>query len=79
MRSNKDVIRVSASVLRDFTTRVLSKAGMPEKDAELTAESLIFANLRGIDTHGVTRLDSYVNKLILLCICSANLKPVRPF
>jgi len=63
MRSRKDEIRVSASALKDFTYRVLSKAGMPPEDAELTAASLVYANLRGIDTHGVTRLDTYVRKL----------------
>ena len=63
MRSRKDEIRVHASALNDFTTQVLIKAGLPAEDAKLTADNLIFANLRGIDTHGVTRLDTYVRKL----------------
>jgi LDH2 family malate/lactate/ureidoglycolate dehydrogenase len=63
MTSQNDIIRVSASTLKDFTSQVLGKAGLPEEDAKLTADNLIFANLRGIDTHGVTRLDTYVKKL----------------
>ena len=63
MASQNNIIRVSASSLKDFTSQVLCKAGLPQEDAELTADNLIFANLRGIDTHGVTRLDTYVKKL----------------
>ncbi len=63
MPLRKDDIRISASALKGFTAQVLCKAGMPEPDANLTADNLVFANLRGIDTHGVTRLDTYVKKL----------------
>jgi len=63
MRSHNDETRVSASFLKNFASQVLHKAGMHQEDAKLTAESLIFANLRGIDTHGVTRLDTLVRKL----------------
>jgi LDH2 family malate/lactate/ureidoglycolate dehydrogenase len=63
MPSHNDEIRLSASFLKDFASQILHKAGMPREDADLTADSLIFANLRGIDTHGVTRLDTLVRKL----------------
>ncbi len=56
-------IKISAIQLKDFSCHVLQKAGLPREDAELTADSLVFANLRGIDTHGVTRLDTLVRKL----------------
>jgi len=63
MQSSDQQRRVSAPVLKDFASKVLHKAGLKPEDAELTADSLIFANLRGIDTHGVTRLDTLVRKL----------------
>jgi ureidoglycolate dehydrogenase (NAD+) len=38
-------------------------ARTPKRDADLAAESLVDANLRGIDTHGVIRLAKYVRGL----------------
>jgi LDH2 family malate/lactate/ureidoglycolate dehydrogenase len=52
---------VSADALRAFVAGVLAKVGMPQDDAATVAEVLVWANLRGVDTHGVTRLPRYVN------------------
>lgn len=50
--------------LREFTYNVFLKAGMPEADARVETDSLIEANLRGVDTHGITRmLCIYVERL----------------
>lgn len=46
--------------LRAFTQDVFLKIGCSEKDAELAADVLIAADLRGIDSHGVARLSGYV-------------------
>ena len=46
--------------LREFSTRVFRWCGVPEEDARLAADVLATADLRGIDTHGVTRLPQYV-------------------
>ncbi|PRY88891.1 Ldh family oxidoreductase [Mongoliibacter ruber] len=46
--------------LFDFTKRILLKIGCPETDAELAADVLLSADLRGIDSHGVARLSGYV-------------------
>jgi LDH2 family malate/lactate/ureidoglycolate dehydrogenase len=43
-------------MLRDFTRRAFTKAGVPDEDAEVVTDNLIEANLRGVDTHGITRL-----------------------
>src|SRR5262249_29264716 len=37
--------------------------GLPAVEARLTAENLIFANLRGVDSHGVIRLKVYCDRL----------------
>lgn len=50
----------SYSRLFEFTKSVLVKIGCPEKDAELAADVLLSADLRGVDSHGVARLSGYV-------------------
>jgi L-2-hydroxycarboxylate dehydrogenase (NAD+) len=47
--------------LKDFTTHVFRHFGVPEKDAQQAAEVLSKADLRGIDSHGVARLRTYVD------------------
>ena len=49
--------------LEAFCARVLRKLGVPREEAEITARTLVAANLRGVDTHGVTRLPAYAAKL----------------
>ncbi|HSC37137.1 MAG TPA: Ldh family oxidoreductase, partial [Chitinophagaceae bacterium] len=46
--------------LFQFVTAVFKKIGCSEKDATTAAETLISADLRGIDSHGVARLSGYV-------------------
>lgn len=46
--------------LQDFVRQVFIKMGCPEKEAQLAAEILVSADLRGIDSHGVARLPGYV-------------------
>jgi LDH2 family malate/lactate/ureidoglycolate dehydrogenase len=56
-------IAVAESVLRTFAEGVLEKAGLDASDGRTVADSLLFANLRGIDSHGIIRLPSYVRRL----------------
>lgn len=46
--------------LFNFTTQVFKHIGCPAEQAELAAEVLLSADLRGIDSHGVARLSGYV-------------------
>jgi LDH2 family malate/lactate/ureidoglycolate dehydrogenase len=55
--------RVGADALRGFAGAVFRRAGMPAPHAATVAEALVWANLRGIDTHGVTRIPRYVELL----------------
>jgi len=55
--------KVWADPLRDFSARVFEKMGVPTDDAVATADVLVAANLRGIDSHGVARLKRYVDGL----------------
>ncbi|WP_086593176.1 Ldh family oxidoreductase [Hymenobacter crusticola] len=43
-----------------FTESVFKSIGCPDDDATLATESLLAADLRGIDSHGVARLIGYV-------------------
>jgi LDH2 family malate/lactate/ureidoglycolate dehydrogenase len=52
---------ISADALRDFTTRVFIHYGVPSQDAAQAADVLAKADLRGIDSHGVARLRTYVD------------------
>jgi L-2-hydroxycarboxylate dehydrogenase (NAD+) len=50
----------SYSTLNSFVQQVFLKIGCSEKDASLAAKSLLIADLRGVDSHGVARLSGYV-------------------
>jgi LDH2 family malate/lactate/ureidoglycolate dehydrogenase len=53
--------RVSWETLKAFTKEVFVRVGMPPEDAETEAEVLVWANLRGVDSHGVLRIPWYVS------------------
>jgi ureidoglycolate dehydrogenase (NAD+) len=56
---------IAPETLREFSTRLLLAAGLNEADAHLTADTLVEANLRGTDSHGVARLPHYLKRLAL--------------
>lgn len=45
--------------LKDYTTHLFVKMGCPVQDAEIVAEVLIAAELRGIPSHGLMRVKDY--------------------
>jgi len=49
--------------LKRFITAVLGKLGLSSEDGQVVADSLVGANLRGVDSHGVTRMSIYVQRL----------------
>lgn len=55
--------RFDPAKLAAFCTAVLEKVDVPRDYAELVSRSLLAANLRGVDTHGVTRLPIYVERV----------------
>jgi len=56
----KPYFNISPSDLSIFTINVFKSIGCSSQDAALAADVLISADLRGIDSHGVARLDGYV-------------------
>jgi LDH2 family malate/lactate/ureidoglycolate dehydrogenase len=59
-----DLLRVKAEDLFDFCLNALRAVEVKEDDAKTIAESLISANLRGVDSHGVARLPAYVERVV---------------
>lgn len=55
----------SAEYLRDFSERVFTYFGVPEQDAVTASEVLSKADIRGIDSHGVARLRTYVDMFMI--------------
>ncbi len=56
-------VKVPVDRLRAATEAVFQKCGVPQKEAELATDVLMFADQHGIDTHGVSNmLRSYVSQ-----------------
>ncbi len=53
-------IRIAAEPLERFTAAVFERVGLSPEDAATEAHVLVWANLRGIDSHGVLRVPNYV-------------------
>lgn len=52
-----------AQSLRDFARAMFLSVGLREDDAALVAGDLVKANLRGVDSHGVSRIPMYLERL----------------
>ena len=49
--------------LTAFVKKIIMSAGLPEESADVFADSLVFADMRGVASHGVTRLAIYRKRL----------------
>ncbi|MBN8958483.1 MAG: Ldh family oxidoreductase [Rhizobiales bacterium] len=54
---------VEAGMLRRFVGDLFVAAGLPEEGAMQVAACLVRANLRGVDTHGVFRVPTYLKRI----------------
>jgi LDH2 family malate/lactate/ureidoglycolate dehydrogenase len=61
MTSNET--RIDARSLKEFITQVFTHMGLPPEDAEIGADLLVWCNLRGVDSHGVQRITSFIRSL----------------
>ncbi|MBC7222379.1 Ldh family oxidoreductase [Candidatus Bipolaricaulota bacterium] len=55
--------RVPVESLRKFVEEVFQRLGVPAEDARICADVLLAADVRGISSHGVSRLLLYVNRI----------------
>jgi L-2-hydroxycarboxylate dehydrogenase (NAD+) len=58
-----DMVTVDTKGLRDFTQAVFERVGMSPRDAGISADVLLAADRRGIESHGVARLQRYVDDI----------------
>ncbi len=56
-------MRYAAESLRAFVTAVLEREGARGEEAAVVADALVSADLRGIHSHGVGRLEVYLERL----------------
>jgi LDH2 family malate/lactate/ureidoglycolate dehydrogenase len=56
-------VKVSDKSLREFSEEVFVRVGMSPEDATIEADVLLWANLRGVDSHGVLRIPWYVGNV----------------
>lgn len=54
---------IKAEVLEEFVCNVFENIGLEKEHAELAAKPLLYADLSGVDTHGVALLPIYVQRL----------------
>ena len=59
------MIILSAEELKARAKTIFRVRGLLERDCDILADSLIHANLRGLDSHGVMRIPHYVRRLEL--------------
>lgn len=55
--------RVKVEKLFELMKRLFLANGLPEQDAHTAADALISADIRGIDSHGASRMPYYISKL----------------
>ena len=52
----QDTVRVEEAPLRSTVSAIFRKMAVPDEDARIAADVLVSADLRGVDTHGVSNL-----------------------
>ena len=57
------MVTKTADELRRLTRQILEAAGAVPDQAEIVAEHLVLANLRGVDSHGVWHIEGYVRAI----------------
>jgi LDH2 family malate/lactate/ureidoglycolate dehydrogenase len=58
-----EIQKIPFEILKNFCREAYLKAGVPANEAEIVADLLVRSDLRGVETHGVTRLPIYIQRL----------------
>ncbi|WQF88326.1 Putative malate/L-lactate dehydrogenase [Colletotrichum destructivum] len=81
MADESTKIPVSASEARRLVEDILKGNGVPAENAAVVARCLIAADLRGVDTHGMNRVPSYMERVrqgVLDAAAQPELRQVTP-
>ena len=65
MASTEQATLFPAKRLEAYCTEALTALGLPEKDAALCAVRIVAADLLGVDTHGIFRMNHYAQRIRL--------------
>ncbi|HHY47399.1 MAG TPA: Ldh family oxidoreductase, partial [Firmicutes bacterium] len=57
-------ICVPVSVMRRFSMEALAAVGAGDEEQSIVADSLLFADMRGITSHGVSKLPVYIKRVL---------------
>lgn len=55
--------RIAPGALVEFCAGVFGAAGVPDDVARTVADSLVYADLRGVESHGVLRMEIYLRRV----------------
>lgn len=58
-----ETITLSVAKAEEFCMEVLAQAGVPSGEALICTQSLLDASLRGVDSHGVAMLPTYIERI----------------
>lgn len=56
-------VNISIQNIQELVMEVLNKVGVSTNDADIILDTILFANRRGVATHGIGRLPLYVHKI----------------
>lgn len=59
----EEMVTVQPNELKTLVIQRLTEVGIPESDATIVADVLVFADLRGTHSHGVLRTEHYANRV----------------
>lgn len=62
-QSAQRYVTIEASKAREYVKSILLGNGVPPANAEIVASCLVEADLRGVDTHGINRIPSYMTRI----------------
>ncbi len=55
--------RYDPDAVKEVVTEIAKAAGVPDQDAETLADSLVDADIHGLSTHGVSRVNIYIRRI----------------
>lgn len=61
--ASPSTLRVTASAARKFVQEILERNNVPAHNASTVARCLVEADLRGVDSHGINRIPSYMSRI----------------
>src|SRR6187551_1981394 len=67
----ENTIRIGKAELEAFTSAIFVAAGLSRADADEWAKMLVWAHLRGTDSHGIIRIPRYIDLIKAKSINSA--------